>query len=138
MMLAAMLMGSMIDAWEPQGNAFKCTFPGEDAAARPIEVILDPRPSLKDRPGLWRVIMEMNGKLSLRAAARPIETTDARDVMIRGTTGRKSTYVIGLREDGSAALRMATILKDAAEPLKTSREGQCVGFETHLDRWIPS
>ena len=138
MMLAAMLLGATIEAYEPQSGPIHCTFPARDVAAQAIEVTLDPRPSLKDQPDLWRVMMEMNGRLSLRASAQPIHTTAERDILIRGVTQKKSTYIIGLRADGTAALNMATRVAGQADPRKELREGVCRGHETHIDRWLPS
>jgi len=137
MFLTTVLLTTMVDAYAPDAT-IHCTFPGQGASQRPIEIVLDPRPSLKDRPGLWRVMMEMNGKMSLRGAAQPIKATAERDILIRGITTRKSTYVIGLRDDGSAALRMDTRAKGANESRRTSRAGKCHGHENHIDRWLPS
>ena len=136
-MISALLLSTMIDAFEPDTN-IRCSFPGEGAAQRPIEIVLNPRPSLKDQPGLWRVIMEMNGRMSLRGAAQPILTTEERDILIRGVTARKSTYIIGLRDDGSAALRMNTRKPGAIEARQSSRTGTCFGHESFIDRWLPS
>lgn len=138
MFVAAMLMSSMIDAYSPEAGPIYCRFPGEEVASRTIEVVLEPRPSLKDQPGLWRVIMEMNGKMSMRASAKPIASTAERDVLIRGVSKRKSTYIIGLRDDGSAALNMNTRRVGGDEFRKTTRAGKCFGHEDYINRWLPS
>lgn len=138
MILTALLLATAIDQYEPVTGPIHCSFPPGDVAARSIEVTLDPRPSLKDQPGLWRVMMDMNGKLSLRASAQPIRGTSERDVLIRGVTRKKSTYIIGLRDDGTAALNMATPVEGSPDPRKELRAGVCRGFEPHIDRWLPS
>jgi hypothetical protein len=138
MFITALLMSSAVQAFEPNQGPIHCTFPSEDVAKRAIEVTLEPKPSLKDQPGLWRVMMEMNGRLSLKASAQPITGTFERDVLIRGVTSRKSTYIIGLRDDGTAALNMATAVTGSGEPRKELRSGQCRGYETHINRWLPS
>lgn len=138
MLISAMLLSSAIGTYEPQKEPIQCHFPSVDAASQAIRVTLDPRPSLKDQPELWRVIMQMNGKLSVRASAQPIDGTRERDILIRGVTKRKSTYIIGLRDDGTAALNMATRMDGNGDPRKETRQGVCHGFEAHINRWLPS
>ena len=85
-MLNALILFVLVET-ATGGTAINCDFPGEDVAQKPIHVVLEPRPSLKDRPGLFRVRMLMNGRISLTGAAQPIPTTDERDVLIRGAQG---------------------------------------------------
>lgn len=121
-----------------QTEAISCDFPGLDVAERSIHVVLAPRPSLKDQPGLYRVMMEMNGQVTLRAAARPIHSTDDRDVLIRSVVGQRSVYSIGLRDDGKAALNMQTRRSGETEIDKSTRIGECYGYERFINRWLPS
>ena len=137
-MLNTLILMAFVETMTSQENAIHCEFPGKEAAQSSIHVVLDPRPSLKDQPGLYRVVMEMNGRMSLEAAAQPILSTDERDVLIRGITKRKSMYTIGLRDDGKAALNMQTRQEGASEILKSTRLGACRGFKSYLERWLPS
>ena len=111
-----------------------CNFPADADGEKSIYVVLEPRPSLKDQPGLFRVIMDLDGRGRLRAAAQPIHATDDRDILIRGMTRRKSMYTIGLREDGTAAFNIQDVSKEEVE--KTTRIGACRGHEAHIDRWL--
>lgn len=129
-MLKAMIVTMVMEALAPGTEAIRCEFPSDDNTKQPISVVLDPRPSLKDQPGLFRVMMDLNGALSVRAAAQPIMTTDERDVLVRGITPRKSVYTIGLRDDGMAALNMKT------ESADQTRVGACRNFESHFERWL--
>ena len=137
-MLNTLILMAFVETIASQGSAIHCEFPGKEAAQKPIHVVLEPRPSLKDQPGLFRVVMEMNGRMSLKAAAQPILSTGERDVLIRGTTRRNSMYTIGLRDDGKAALNMQTRQAGDSETLKSTRIGACRGYMPYLERWLPS
>ena len=111
------------------GNVIQCEFPGNSATEEAIRVSVAPRPSLRDRPGLFRVTMEMNGSYTLAASVQPIRATDERDVVIR-TKGGESVLAIGLRDDGRAALSVQASNGDA------TRTGDCQGYADHLRRWL--
>ena len=117
-----------------ESTSIQCDFPGEHTAERTIQVRLEPRPSLKDQPELFRVIMEMNGVISLRGTAQPIRATKERDVMIRGLRGTDASYTLGLREDGQAAIHVRTA-RDGDDGALT-RTGACEGYEAHIERWL--
>lgn len=87
---------------------------------------------------MFRVMMMMNDRLSLKAAAQPILSTEDRDILIRGTTRRKSMYTIGIRDDGNAALNMQTRDARTNDVSKSTRVGTCHGHETVIERWLPS
>ena len=137
-MLKALVLTSLVEAFSPGTTPIQCEFPGLDATEKPITVQLEPRPSLKDQPGLFRVIMDLNGRLSLRASAQPILSTEDRDILIRGITKKKSMYSLGIRDDGKAALNIQLRLAGANEVSKSTRVGQCQGMQAHIDRWLPS
>ena len=137
-MLNALILTVFVETFAPMGStAIHCDFPGRDAAETSIHVTLDPQPSLKDQPGLYRVTMGLNGRMSLKASAQPIHSTEDRDILIRGITARKSMYTIGLRDDGVAALNMQTKRAGDDEVSKATRIGACRNFEAQLDRWLP-
>lgn len=126
-----LIVSMFMEALAPEAAAIKCEFPAETVTEKAISITLEPRPSLKDQPGLFRVLMDLNhGAVSVRAAAQPITSTDDRDILVRGVTARRSIYTIGLREDGMAALNMKTKSAD------TTRVGACRNFETHFNRWL--
>ena len=88
------------------GDGIACTFAGETREDPVVAVTLEPVPSLKDRPGLYRVMMHL-GEAKVRANAQPIANTSEPDVMIRAKAGTETYYTIGLREDGAAAIHIA-------------------------------
>lgn len=118
------------------GGPIHCDFPSTDGAPPLIYVKLEPRPSLKDQPGLFRVAMTLNGQGPLRASAKPIATTQDRDVLIQGRTKRLHTYSLGLRDDGKAALNISKPSASPDEVIKTTRVGNCLGHRPHLERWL--
>ena len=137
-MFKAFIVTVLVEAFSTGSPKIQCDFPGVDAAEKPIRVLLEPRPSLKDQPGLFRVIMDLNGKMSLKAAAQPILSTEDRDILIRGITKKQSMYTIGLRDDGKAALNMQTRPLGGGEARKSTRLGECHGHEAHLEKWLQS
>jgi hypothetical protein len=137
-MLKAMILTLIVDTLGMGSDDIKCNFPGNESTDKPIQVVLNPRPSLKDQPGLFRVIMEMNGAMSVRAAAQPIDSTTDRDIIIRGRTAGKSIYTIGLRDDGNAALNMKTRRADDPDVHEATRVGTCRNYQEYIDRWLSS
>lgn len=132
-LLVAMMMQTT--TIEPDGPIY-CDFPSPDGGTQLIYVELEPRPSLKDQPGHYRVAMTLNGQGPLHASATPITTTKDRDVLIQGRTKRQHTYSLGLREDGKAALNIAKPGASAEEVIKTTRIGDCHGHSIHLQKWL--
>lgn len=137
-MLNAFILFVLVETAAVGGTAINCDFPGESVAQKPIRVVLEPRPSLKDQPGLFRVVMQMNGRISLAGIAQPILTTDARDIMISGSEGQTSLYTVGLSDDGTAAFNVQTRRDDGGRVNRLTRIGACHGFESHINRWLPS
>ena len=125
--LVLMLLTGPLQAGQPE--AIQCEFPGNTDTEQAILVSVAPQPSLRDRPGLFRVQMEMNGVYTMAASVQPISGTDERDVMIRTSTGG-STLAIGLRDDGRAALSLKATSGDA------TRTGDCRGYDRYLRRWL--
>jgi len=127
--LILMLMsGALVEA---PGNVIRCEFPSTAEIGKPISVSVSPRPSLRDRPGLFRATMQLNGTDALPASIHPIRATDARDVMIRTKAGT-SIVSIGLRDDGRAALKMALGGEEK------TRVGECHGDLKYINRWLAS
>lgn len=137
-MLNALILFVFVETAASGNTAIRCDFPGKEVAEKPISVLLEPRPSLKDQPGLYRVMMMMNGQISLNGTAQPILTTKERDVIIRGVKGETSMYSIGLSDDGSAAFNVQTRRSTDGTVRKLTRIGVCHDFETHIKRWLPS
>ena len=71
----------------------------------------------------------MNDRHTLAASVQPIRTTEASDVMIQTSDGA-SALVIGLRDDGKAALSIQASNGEA------TRTGDCHGYAGHLQRWL--
>lgn len=135
-MLTTLLLSLAIDG-AVSAAPITCTFPSVDDKQKPIHIVLEPRPSLKDQPGLYRVIMDFDGHLKVRAAAQPILATTDPDILIRGITAKRNMYSIGLRADGTAAFN---IQKENEEKLvdKRTRIGECRGHETYINKWLTS
>ena len=134
-MLTALLLSLAINGND--GPTIKCTFPATHSEQKPIHIILEPRPSLKDQPGLYRVMMDFDGHLTVRASAQPILATTDPDILIRGITHKQNMYSLGLRADGAAAFN---IQQQNEEKLvdKRTRIGECRGHEVHIHRWLSS
>ena len=137
-MLNALILFVFVESAATENGTIRCEFPGKEGNEKPIHVVLEPNPSLKDQPGLYRVMMELNGRPSLRALAQPITTTAERDVMIRGLHGETTLYTVGLRDDGTAALNLKFGRSRDELENKLTRTGECRGFEAHLNRCLPS
>lgn len=135
-MLKALLLTIIANAHGANGP-ITCDFPSFETGETPIRVVLEPKPSLKDQPGLFRVQMDLNGKVSVTASAQPILATEDRDIMIRGLSEKQAMYTIGFREDGRAALNMEMLRESDSKILTATRIGACRDFEAHLDRWLP-
>lgn len=131
--LVAMMMQTL--SLGPDGPIY-CDFPSHDGASKMIYIELEPRPSLKDQPDLFRVAMKLNGKGPLRASAQPITSTQDRDVLIQGRSKQRYTYSLGLRDDGKAALNISKPGASSAEVIKTTRTGDCHGHRLHMQRWL--
>lgn len=111
------------------GGEIACTFAGETLRDPVVSVRLEPVPSLKDRPGLYRVMFELGGA-RVRANAQPIDATKAADVMIRARAGAETFYTIGLRADGAAALN---VTRDGAARMLI---GRCEDHEPWVRGWL--
>lgn len=107
-----------------------CDFPSPIEGGKNLRVLLDPMPSLKDQPGLYRVILRVEGNTPLKAAAQPVNSTPDRDVVIRAKTAPETTLSLGMRDDGTAALTLTNTA--------TTRIGACTGLTPHINRWLPS
>ena len=137
-MLNALITLVFVESAAMQSGAIQCEFPGKEGNEKPIHVVLEPNPSLKDRPGLYRVMMELDGRSPLRGLAQPIVATAGRDIMIRGLHGNTKMYTVGLQEDGTAALNLKSGSSRKELETKMTRLGECRGFEAYLNRWLPS
>src|SRR6056297_2488767 len=124
MALFAMLTGFALGA-EPD---IACTFKGDAADDPVVSVKLLPVPSLKDRPGLHRVMMQVD-EAKVPANARPMPTTDETDVMIRASSRSNTVFTIGLRADGVAAIHVS---RDDA---KLTLHGRCEEHEAWFPIW---
>lgn len=110
-------------------DGIDCAFSGKTEDAPVIAVTLEPVPSLKDRPGLYRVMLRI-GTGQVRANAQPISTTDEVDVMIRAKAGAETFYTIALRQSGAAAMFITN-----PETGRTFT-GRCRNHEPWLANWI--
>ena len=135
-MLTALLLTLAINGNDGE-PAIICNFPPTRIDQKPINIVLEPRPSLKDQPGLYRVMMDFDGALTVRASAQPIQATEAPDILIRGFTGKQNIYSLGLRADGTAAFNIQQPSEEKLVDERT-RIGECRGHEAHIHRWLSS
>ena len=136
-MLETIIVIAMLQSVEGLPKGIHCDFPAADTGGKPVRVVLDPMPSLKDRPGLYRVMMEIEGKLTLKVAVQPIPATDERAVLIRAKSPRQAIVTLGMRDDGMAALTMTTPGAETTSEQST-RIGACRGADHHFNRWLSS
>ena len=114
-----------------------CSFPAIKGDETAIEVVMHPRPSLKDLPGLYRVEMAVNGDLRLPAAAQPLATTPSRGILVRGVMDASVFYTVGFDANGAAALNvMWANATEEGPPREITRTGRCTNYERIMDRWL--
>ena len=135
-MLTALLLSLVVNGNDGPPQII-CTFPSTNEDQKPIHIVLEPKPSLKDQPGLYRVMMDFDGHLTVRASAQPIMATTDPDILIRGITKKQNMYSLGLRADGTAAFN---IQRQSEQKLvdKRTRIGECRGHEAQFNRWLSS
>ena len=134
-MFGALLLGAMVDTLEMGGRPVACTFPGRTYNEETIDVVLTPKPSLKDLPGLYRVEMAVNDRFSLSASAQPIAATDSQDVIVRARSDGEAVYTVGFDAAGNAALNILVRGATEADALEATRAGHCRNYERALERW---
>lgn len=124
-----MALFAILTSFALGGHAISCTFAGETPAEPVLAVTMEPVPSLKDRPGLYRVILSL-GDGSVRGNAQPIASQESDAVMIRAKNGASSYYTIGLRRDGMAAMHVSE--GDA----RVTLTGRCQHHEPWVAGWL--
>lgn len=134
-MFSALLLGVFVDTAGIGQRPMSCLFPSQLQGEAPIEVVLTPRPSLKDIPGLYRVEMALNGVVRLKAAAQPIAATNGRDVMVRATQDETTIYTVGIDDMGRAALNVVQTGSADAATREATRTGHCREYERYIKRW---
>lgn len=134
-MVTALILTTLIETLGLGPRPIACSFPGPPGQEVPIEVVIRPKPSLKDIPGLYRVEMTVNEVLKLHAAVQPIFTTETRDVMIRAAEGENTFYTVGLDDQGRAALNIMITSDPDTVPHEATRTGRCRDFERYIRRW---
>lgn len=108
----------------------QCSFRGVEKDPGTVTLTVDPRPSLKDRPGLYRVMIAVEGR-RIRGHAQPLHSTEERDVLIRARTATNSVYSLGIRDDGAAAFFVAEGKGDGLTFV-----GRCKYHERWLSDWV--
>lgn len=135
-MLGALAIIAMLQGLNTPGGAIECVFPPSKPGSESVRVWLEPAPSLKDQPGLYRVLMTFGENITLKASAQPIASTDERDMLIQARGARQTIITLGLRDDGAAALNMRS--EGSAENQPKTRIGACSGASPLIDRWLSS
>ncbi len=132
-----LILLAMLETTGLGGREMSCTFPPDSPGDKPIEIVMQGKPSLKDLPGLYRVEMKINGN-GLPAAAQPILATEGRDVIVRAATGNTTFYAIGFDDSGAAALNVVWAEAGAVPETQMTRTGHCRNFERYIHTWSTS
>lgn len=110
-----------------------CRFALEDRAQASLDVKLRPAPSLRDKPGFFRLKMRVGARDPVQATAQPIAKTATRDIAITAKGTDDLYYALGFNQDGTAVLNIRMGGTMASETLF----GTCQGVDKHLERWLP-
>ncbi len=110
-----------------------CDFALIDSDRASLNVELRPKPSLRDKPGLFRLKMQVGTRSPVQATAQPIDTTEDRDVSVTAKGADDLFYALGVNQAGQAALNIRMGGTTASETLF----GNCRGITKHMDRWLP-
>ena len=137
-MLTATLVTALIETFSLAPRPVHCTFPAARAHEAPIELRVTPRPSLKDRPGAYRVEFEIDGRLRLFGAAQPIPRTERRDAILRAVQNETRFYTLGIDDRGVAALNVLDTAETTVNSRDHTRSGRCQNYERYLDDWAGS
>ena len=126
-----MALFALLTAFSMSGDApISCAMTARDTDQPiTISVTLEPVPSLKDRPGLYRVMMGI-GDTKLTANAQPMTDTTEDDVMFRAKAGSETSYTLGLRRDGAAAMYVAR------QGANVTLTGHCQRHERWFHGWL--
>jgi len=126
-LILSALLSAVNPVFEPPNMV--CRFAPEGAAATLISV----RPGAEtNRPGLFRVNMWVAGQ-PLVGSAVALHKTKARDVVVRGISRDKTTWLIALRDNGTAYLQTKA---NTAEAQPTGVRGTCTDFEDAMETWL--
>ena len=133
-----LILTMLLETLGTEPRPLACTFPADRPDRSHLEVLVTARPSLKDLPGLYRVRMEVDGKLHISGAAQPLSSTEGRDVIVRATMDRQVYYTLGVDETGAAALNVMDTAVVDEEPAEVTRVGHCRNYQPYLRTWAPS
>ncbi len=137
MAFTSLILTALLSAANPtlEPPAMACRFAPDNAPATWIS--LRPEAETK-RPGLFTVRLWVQGQAVIGNAVA-LEKTEARDVVVRGVTGDKTTWLIAIRDNGAAFLRTSgasTGTGDEQASMIAAR-GACTNFQSAMDIWLP-
>lgn len=134
-MIKGVLLGAFFELSGGGAHPMACTFPAHDRGTKPLEIMVEAHPSLKDLPGLYQVGISLDGSRWLRAKAQPIGSTDGRDVMVRARQGASRFVTLGVDSLGRAALNISLSGEAGGLVPEFTRNGYCTNFERYINRW---
>jgi len=106
-----------------------CRFTSDNAPPTMISV----RPEAEtNHPGLFRVRLWVEGQ-PLVGSAIALDKTAERDVVVRGIGRDKTTWLIALRDNGTAYLQTKA---NTAEEQPTGAKGSCTHYQDAMDVWL--
>lgn len=135
-MWTAMVLTTLLETFSPGGGDISCFFPGPAITDSVISVRVKPVPSLQDRPGSYRLSMQINDQGPIPGLVQPIVKTETDDILIRSASGRNFAFTIGLRGDGKAALKLMDTRQDAKAGEPEVRVGSCDNFTGYMRHWL--
>lgn len=135
-MVGTGLVLAMLQLTQVASAEVTCDFPGDGPGQKPIHLTIESKRSLTDKPGFYRVDMALNGKINLKAAARPIVETKERDVIVLGKSDKRDIYTLGVRDDGQAAFSIRLAMENGGFGTEATRLGECRGIGPLLDYWL--
>ena len=136
-MVSSLLVTALIETLTQGPVPLHCAFPARGPDERPIEIVMQARPSLKDLPGLYRVEMAIDGT-GYTASAQPIIGTSGRDVLVRAAEGETTFYAVGFDDNGAAAFNVVHAAEGDLPERQVTRRGVCQNYERYIQTWSTS
>jgi hypothetical protein len=134
MSIIALFAPALFDVLDLSRPEMLCAFQTAENHGIPTQVRVIDTESEISANGQFTVEIVL-GNEALHGRVAPYDKSEARDVVMRVTAGDNSVYLIALRDDGTALMRV----KPAGEEAEVvTSKGSCSDFERHLDRWLSS
>lgn len=126
-----MALFALLSALSLSGDApISCQMTAQDTQTPLVlPITVKPVPSLKDQPDSFRIVMHV-GKTELLGHASSMPDTAEDDMMFRANATDTTSYILGLRNDGAAAMYVAQ------NGVSVTLTGWCDGQEPWFRGWL--